>query len=202
MAIQTLTKKDLAKIGVGVFFRPKDLDGLGISFPDLKGLLGEGVVERIGRGLYRLAAAEPTENYSLAAVCAWAPGAIVCLLSALQYHKIGTQLPREIWIAIPHKARPPQVPGFPIRIIRFSGPSLKYGVENVRLEGVPARLTSPARTIVDCFRFRRIIGKDVSLEAIREGIHERKANREEIWRAAEACRAKSIVGPYLEALSS
>ncbi len=198
---QNLTKAQLAEVGAGAFFRPQELKALGVSFQSLKTLVEDGIVERIGWGLYRLADAEPTEHYSLAAVCARAPNVIVCLLSALRYHEIGTQLPHEIWIAIPHKARAPRLPEFQIRIIRFSGPSLNYGVESVRLEGVPARITSPARTVVDCFRFRRIVGRDVALEALREAVHERKASREEIWRAAEVCRAKSLVGPYLEALS-
>ncbi len=154
----------------------------------------------MARGLYRLADAEPTEHYTVAAVCARAPAAIVCLLSALSVHELGTQLPREVWIGIPHKARAPRIPEFPIKVIRFSGPSLRYGIEEIRLEGVPVRITSPARTVVDCFRFRRLVGHDVAREALRDALSDRRASPDEIWRAAEVCRARALVGPYLEAL--
>ena len=201
MSEPVLGRKQLERVGAGAFFRPRNLEGLGISFYALKQLARQGVVERVARGLYRLAEAEPTENYSLAAVSARVPNAIICLLSALRYHGIGTQLPREVWIAIPHKARIPKLPEFPIRIVRFSGPSLRHGVEEVRLEGVPARITSPARTVVDCFRFRRLVGKDAALEALREAVVEGKASHSQIWKAAEACRARSLVGPHLEMLA-
>ena len=163
--------------------------------------MDDGLIERVARGLYRLAHVKPTEHYTLAAVCARVPGAIVCLLSALSVHGLGTQLPSQVWIAIPHKARTPRLPELPIKVVRFSGASLHYGVGNAAFEDVPARITSPARTIVDCFRFRRLVGKDVALEALRDALRERKASADEIWRAAEVCRARSLVGPALEALS-
>jgi len=183
------------------FFRPRDLEELGLTLRDLRRLVQSGEVERAGRGLYRLTAAEATEHHTLAAVCARAPNAIVCLLSALRVHGLGTQLPREVWIAIPHKARAPRTPALPTRIVRFSGPSLRYGIEKIRLEGVPARITSPARTVVDCFRFHRLVGRDAAREALREALRERKATTDEIWRAAEVCRARSLVGPVLEVLA-
>ncbi|MCZ6800238.1 MAG: type IV toxin-antitoxin system AbiEi family antitoxin domain-containing protein [Nitrospirae bacterium] len=182
------------------FFRTRDLETLGLSFVKLRQLIEDGTVERITRGLYRSVKTELTEHHTLAAVCARIPNGIICLLSALRYHDIGTQLPREVWLAIPHKARAPKLPEFPIRLIRFSGPSLQYGVISVTLEGIKANITSPARTVVDCFRFRRLVGRDVALEAMRETLREKKATPDEIWRAAEICRAKSLVGPYLEVM--
>ena len=145
--------------------------------------------------------AEPTEDYTRAAVCARIPHGIVCLLSALSVHGLSTQLPREVWIAIPHKARQPKIPEFPIKYIRFSGALLRYGVEEIQFEGVPARITNPARTVVDCFRRRRIVGKDVAHEALRDALHTGKATRNEILRAAEVCGANSQIVPALEALS-
>ena len=192
---------DLRGLGVKTFFRPSDAAELGVDSRRLRRLVDDGSVERVARGLYRLADAEPTEHYSLAAVCTRVPGAIICLLSALSVHGLGTQLPREVWIAIPHKARTPRLPELPVKVVRFSGASLRYGVGNAAFEGVPARITSPARTVVDCFRFRRLVGKDVALEALDDALRERKASADEIWRAAEVCRAKSLVGPVLEVLS-
>lgn len=190
----------LRKGGLGSFFRARDLAPLGLSSRDLAALVEEGTVELVARGLYHLADADLTEHHTIAAVCARVPGAIVCLLSALSVHEIGTQLPADVWIAIPHKARTPKVPELPIRIVRFSGPSLRYGVEETAFEGVPARITSPARTVVDCFRFRRLVGRDVALEALREVLRERKATPDELRRAADACRARSLVMPALETL--
>lgn len=195
------SESQLHSVGAGAFFRPRDLDPLGYAFRDLRRWVEKGAVEQVARGLYRLTAAEPTEHYTLAAVCARVPQAIVCLLSALRVHGLGTQLPHQVWIAIPHKARPPRLPEFPVRVIRFSGPALRYGVDEIRLEGVPVHITSPARTVVDCFRFRRHVGRDVALEALREALRDRKASVDEIWRAAEVCRARSLVEPVLEALS-
>jgi predicted transcriptional regulator of viral defense system len=201
MARAPLTQARLREVGAEAFFRSRDLGALGLTFRDLNRLVGDGAVERIAKGLYRLRSAEPTQHHTLAAVCARVPRAIVCLLSALRVHEIGTQLPREVWIAIPHKARAPRLPEFPVRMVRFSGPSLRYGIQQIRIEGVPARITSPARTVVDCFRFRRLVGRSAAQEALRDALRERKTTIEEIWRAADVCRARSLVGPYLEALA-
>lgn len=198
---RTLTATDLKQAGVGAFFRPVHLAELGVSQRDLSAMIGAGTVERVARGLYRLSEIQPTEQYTLAAVCARVPKAIVCLLSALTVHEIGTQLPREAWIGIPQRSRTPRIPEFPTRFVRYSGPSFTYGVEDIRFEGVPGRITNVARTVVDCFRFRRLVGLDVARESVREALAERKTTAEELWRAAEMCRARSLVGPYLEVLA-
>ena len=143
---------DLAGKG---FFRAHEVAEFGIHSRALRRFVDNRSVERVARGLYRLTEAELTEHYTHAAVCARVPSAIVCLLTALRVHDLGTQLPRDVWIAIPHKARTPRIPELPVRVVRFSGASLLYGVEKTVFEGVPARITSPARTVVDCFRFRR-----------------------------------------------
>lgn len=192
---------DLQAVGAGAFFRPVDAEEAGVSYRSLRKLVERGEVEQVARGLYRLSEVEPTELYTLAAVCARVPDAIVCLLSALQFHCIGTRVPREVWIAIPHKARKPRLPEFSVRIVRFSGASARYGIEDVTIEGAPARITGIARTVVDCFRFHRLISRETALEALREVIAERRATPEALWRAAEACGAKTLIGPALEVLS-
>ena len=196
-----MSAPDLLRLGARAFFRQHEAAGLGVRSRELQRLVDDGTVERVARGLYRLSAAELTEHHTRAAVCARVPHAIVCLLTALRVHDLGTQLPRDVWIAIPHKARTPRLPELPVRVVRFSRASLHYGVEKTVFEGVPARITSPARTVVDCFRFRRLVGKDVALGALRDALRDRRASADEIWRAAEVCRAKSVVGPVLEALS-
>lgn len=189
-------------LGAKGFFRQRDAARLGVHSRQLRRLVDAGSVEKITRGLYRLADLEPTEHHTLAAVCARAPNAIVSLLSALNVHGLGTQLPWQVWVAIPHKARAPRFGDLPVQLVRFSGASLQYGVDDAVFEGVPARITNPARTVVDCFRFRRLVGKDVAIDALRDALLERRATADQIWRAAEVCRAKSLVGPVLEVLSA
>ena len=187
-----LNQDTLHEAGIGNFFRPSQLEPLGIPYHRLRQLEAEETVERVGWGLYRLADAEPTERYSIASVCARVPNAIVCLLSALQVHEIGTQLPRQIWIAIPHKARPPSRGNIGIHLIRFSGAALSYGLQETKFEEVPARITSPARTIVDCFRFQRLIGREAALEALREALQDRKVTGSSLMRVLEVLPSRRL----------
>ncbi len=194
-----LSGTTLRLVGEGAFFRARDAAALGFHSADLRRFVEEGFIEHVARGLYRFSDAEPTEHYTIAAVCARIPQAIVCLLTALRIHELGTQLPREVWVAIPHKARAPRIREFPIKVVRFSGASLRYGVETVSLEGVLVRITNPARTVVDCYRFRRLVGPEAAHEALRAALRERKATPEQIWRTADACRARALLRPALEA---
>ena len=183
-------------------FRAADLEARGIPRSRLNGMLRRGEVHRVGRGLYRLRDAPLTELETVAAVSKRIPGAIVCLLTALHVHGLGTQAPRDVWIALDRKARKPWASELPIRIVRFSGPMLRYAIETREVLGVPVRLTSPARTVVDCFRYRKKIGLDVALEALRDAVNSRKATVDEIARAAEVCRIQTVISPYLEAVAS
>lgn len=164
-------------------------------------MLRRGEVERVARGVYRLHDAPLSELETVAAVSKRIPGAIVCLLTALHVHGIGTQAPRAVWIAIDRKARKPVAPRLPLRIVRFSGAMLTYGIEKRQVLGVSVRLTSPARTVVDCFRYRNKLGLDVALEALRDALGLRIATVDEITRAAEVCRARTVLETYLEGLA-
>lgn len=191
MAID-LNRDTLRKAGIGNFFRPSQLEQLGIPYHKLRQLEAKEVVERVGRGLYRLADAEPTERYSIASVCARVPNSIVCLLSALQVHEIGTQLPHQVWIAIPHKARPPRLQGPAIRLVRFSGAAWRYGIESIEFEDVPAHITSPARTVVDCFRYERLIGREAALEALQDALQDNKVTTDELRRVLGALPSRRL----------
>jgi predicted transcriptional regulator of viral defense system len=201
MSASPPTPAQLRKAGLGAFFRPRDIQPLGVSFPELQRLVSDGTVEKVGRGLYRLAAAKPDEFETIAMVAAAIPTGIICLLSALRIHNIGTQAPHEVWLALDRKARKPFRPPAHLRIVRFSGAMLIYGVQDHSILGVRVRVTSLARTVVDCFRYRNKIGLDVALEALREIVRARAATVDEIMRAAEVCRARTIIRSYLEALS-
>ena len=107
-------------------------------------------------------------------------------------HEIGTQLPRQVWIAIPHKARPPRLDGIGIRLVRFSGAALSYGVQATTFEDVPARITSPARTVVDCFRFERLIGREAALEALQDALRDNKVTTSDLDRVLGALPSRRL----------
>jgi predicted transcriptional regulator of viral defense system len=158
----------------------------------LRALVRSGAIEHTGRGLYRIADAEPTENYSLAMACARVPNSVVCLLSALRVHGIGTQAPPDVWLAIPHKARRPRLPALRLRIVRFSGAAWTFGVKETAFEGVPARITTPARTVADCFRLERLVGREVALEALQDGLRKNKMTIAELSRVAEVLPSRRL----------
>ena len=191
---------NLREAGVGAFFRPRDVAPHGISHRGLQGLVSDGTVEKLGKGLYRLSAAEPTERETIAMVAAKIPNATMCLLTALSFHDIGTESPHEIWIAIDRKAHKPTHFPARVRVIRYSGAMLTYGVMRSVAQGVPFRVTSPARTVVDCFRYRNKLGLDVGLEALHDVLRSQSATVDEIMRAAEICRIRTVIRPYLEAI--
>ncbi len=182
----------LRKGKLGSFFRPNQLESAGLTRDQLRTLIRSKNIDRIGRGLYRMADVEPTENYSLAMACARVPKSIVCLLSALRVHDIGTQSPRAVWIAIPHKSRRPRLPDLRLNIVRFSGKAWTFGVQDVEFEGVPARITGLARTIVDCFRFERLVGPETALEALLDALRRRKVTIAELSRAEEVFPSRRL----------
>ena len=196
-----LTEQDvLALIRDRGVVRPCDLEAEGVSRMWLTRLERAGQVERVGRGLYRSSDAMFTENHGLVLAAKAVPGGIVCLLSALQFHELTTQLPSEVWLAIDGRAARPRVQGVPLRIVRFSGTALSLGVEEHMLEGVTARVYSAPKTVVDCFRYRNKIGFDVALEALRDCYRQRRATIDELWRCANQLRMANVMRPYLESL--
>jgi predicted transcriptional regulator of viral defense system len=197
-----VTPAHLRRAGIGAFFRPRDVRPLGVTYHQIQRLIAEGHAEKAGPGLYRLSEVEATEMETIAMVASAVPHAIVCLLSALRIHDIGTQSPYQVWLAIDRKARKPRRLPAKTSIVRYSGQMLTYGVITRQMQGVSVRLTNPARTVVDCFRYRNKVGLDVAMEALRDAVRTRKAMVGEIDRAAEVCRIRTVIGPYLEALSA
>jgi len=159
-----------------------------------------GQVQRVGRGLYVPLDSEITQHHGLAQVAKRVPHGVICLLSALLFHEIGTQLPSQVWIAIDVDARKPRVEYPPLRVVRFSGLALTEGVEAHRLEGVDVKVYGVAKTVADCFKYRNKIGLDVALEALREARRGRRATIDEIWRYAKIDRVSNVMRPYLESL--
>jgi predicted transcriptional regulator of viral defense system len=180
--------------------RPRDLEAAGIPRMWLTRLSRQGLVTRAGRGLYEVADAEWSAHHSFAEVAKRVPGGVVCLLSALAFHELTTQLPFEVWLAIDGKGRAPRDLTVKVRLMRFSGQALTAGVDRHVIDGVPVLITSPARTVVDCFRYRNKVGLDVALEALRDCHEQRLATRDEIWECAGRLRAARVMRPYLESL--
>jgi predicted transcriptional regulator of viral defense system len=180
--------------------RPRDLAAQGIPATYLHRLTQQGLLERVVRGLYRVADSDASEHQSLTEACKKVPHGIVCLLSALRFHQLTTQNPSQVWIAIDVKARRPRVDYPPLRIVRFSGAALHQGVILHEINGSSIRVYEPAKTVADCFKYRQKIGLDVALEALREYRRQRRP-LEELWQAAEICRMAKVMRPYLEALT-
>jgi predicted transcriptional regulator of viral defense system len=179
--------------------RPRDLDLAGIAPAYLQRLSERGELVRQGRGIYMLPNAEITEHHTLAEVGKRVPHAVICLLSALRFHEIGTETPGGTWVALMKGMKCPNPADLRLEVVRFSEVSMSEGVEAHVLEGVTVRITSPARTIVDCFRYRHKIGLDIPLEALREGLRRRVAVAE-IRRLSALFRMERVMRPYLEVL--
>lgn len=182
----------LQAAGIGTFFRPSQVEAAGLTRDHLRTLVRNGKVERVARGLYRAATEEPTQHYSLAMACARVPKSVVCLLSALRVHEIGTQAPAEVWLAIPHKARTPRLPDLQLRVVHFSGPAWTFGVNEMAFEGVPARITSPARTVADCFRFERLVGPETAMEALQDALRQRQVTVAQLSRVEEILPSRRL----------
>jgi predicted transcriptional regulator of viral defense system len=181
---------------------PRELAEQGIHRQVLTRLVAQGQIERTARGLYRLPEHPVTENHGLALAAAAVPQGVICLLSALQYHGIGTQLPSEVWIALDRRAWRPTLTYPPLRIVRYTGKALSAGVETHRMEGRPVKVYGAAKTVADCFKYRNKIGLDVALEALREGWRARCFTMDELDRYAAICRVQRVMRPYLEAFAA
>jgi predicted transcriptional regulator of viral defense system len=178
----------------------RDLAEAGIHRQVLSRLVAEGKLERIARGLYRLPDQPFTEHHALSIVGAAVPHGVVCLISALQFHRIGAQLPYKVWIAIDRRARNPALKYPPLHVVRYTGEALTAGVETHRIESQSVRVYNVAKTIADCFKYRNKIGLEVALEALREAWRARRFTMEELDRYAAICRVQRVMRPYLEAL--
>lgn len=160
-----------------------------------------GKLQRLGRGLYGLPDAEITEHQTLIEVCQRVPKAVLCLLSALQFHEIGTQLPHEVWIALPEGSQTPALSYPSLRITRLRGTAYTDGIQTVTDLGAPIRVYCAAKTVTDCFKFRNKIGLDVALEALKDAWHNRKVTMAELSHFAKINRVERVMQPYLEAMT-
>jgi predicted transcriptional regulator of viral defense system len=181
--------------------RARDLDEAGIPRAYLRRLCDRGLLVQVDRGIYRLADAPVTALHSLAEVAVRVPHATICLLSALQVHELTTEAPHSVWVMIDRHARIPKLSSPTLEVVRASGRALEYGVETRVIEGAEVRVTSPAKTVADCFRYRQHVGLDVAMAAVRDYLRKHRGGMNALVDAARADRVYTFVRPYLEALA-
>jgi predicted transcriptional regulator of viral defense system len=160
---------------------------------------GRGQLQKIERGLYTAESLRTSEHISLLEVSRRVPKGVICLLSALDFQEIGTQV-HEVWIAIHVKGWAPRVTSPAVRVVRFSDKALHFGIQEKEVSGGKIRVFNPAKTVADCFKFRNKIGLDAALEALRDSYRQKKATMSQLWEAAEVCRVANVMKPYLESL--
>lgn len=181
--------------------RARALVAGGLSRQRIKELADAGKLLRLGRGLYSLPDSPVTENHDLAQIAARVPQGVVCLTSALQFHGLTTASPWQIYLLLPRGARSPRIEHPPLALVYASEVSYSAGIEEEVVEGVLVKVTSIAKTVADCFKYRSKVGLDVALEALKQTLQERRATRAQIRKFAQVCRVENVMQPYVEALS-
>ena len=199
-ANDTQTQRVLTLASQRGMLRASHLEELGIARVVLSRLTASGQLERVGRGVYSLPDRQGSEHESLVTIAVKVPQAVFCLLTALQLHELTTQLPRQVWIAMPQGSHAPKMDYPPVKMVQFSGEAYAAGVEVVQVDQVALRVYGAAKTVADCFKHRNKIGLDVAIEALKDALTQRKATADDLWRFAKICRVANVMRPYLEAL--
>ena len=200
MPPKTHTTRLLDYVGTHGTVRPSDLVNIGIPRQVLKRLYDRGELVRRARGVYSLPDYEPTRHTDLATVCARSRTATVCLISALDFHELSTQIPHAVWLMIDRSGRRPKIDHPPIHIVYASGKSLTEGIHTHKIEGIEIKMTTPAKTVADCFKYRDHVGQDIAIEALRTCLRQKKATPSDIFEMAKIDRVVSVLAPYLEVL--
>lgn len=199
-----LSKKRIALMGqirkLGAIFRTVQALKQGIHRRDLYKLRDEGVLEQISRGLFRQSNQSTLSAPDLVIVAARSPHAVICLISALSFHKITTQIPRRVAIAIQKGTRVPKIDWPPISVHKFSNESYSTGIEEHQIDDVTVRVYNVEKTLVDCFKFRNKIGMDVVLEALKLYKENGKCDMNSLYSYAKICRVEKAIMPYLESM--
>ncbi len=192
---QTVTDNNLPPL-----LNTQTLEQQGYSRTAIGRMVKQGRLQRLARGMYLNPNIPTSAHQRLAEIALQIPKAAICLISALEYHQITTQMPYETWVAIPTRTRDPQTLG--VKVHHFDAKHFHTGLETVYIDGVSVQIYSPARTVADCFKFRHQIGLDVALEALKQCLTEKRFTQDQLWNMARACRVQNIITPYLEAMVS
>ena len=201
MSSQTQEEQVLALASSASLLRARDVAALSLPTIILSRLVKDGRLRRVGRGVYARPDRPLSEHISLAEVALRVPRGVICLLSALHIHGLGTQAPHQIWLAIPQNSPTPRFERPSLRPVRMSGPALTKGIQSMRIDGLDVPVFNAAKTIADCFKYRNKIGIDVALEALRDGWEQRKVSMDELSYYANIDRVSNVMRPYMESLS-
>ena len=172
----------------------------GIHPRTLYAMRDAGVLERLSRGLYRIAELPPLGSPDLVAVALKVPTGVICLISALAYHELTTQIPHEVYLALPRGAEPPRLDHPPVRVFWFTGKAFTEGIDTPELDGLAVRIYSAEKTLADCFKYRNKIGLDTAVEALKRYVISRRVQVDKLMAYARICRVEKVIRPYLEAL--
>lgn len=175
------------------------LTKVGISPGMLCYMANKRMLRRMARGVYTLPEYMSVHG-TFSEVALSIPNGVICLLSALQFHELTSQMPYETWVAIEKGSNYPRNLKIPVRIIQLSGENFSAGIKTFTEDGVNIRVYSPAKTVVDCFRFRNKIGSDVAVDALQDVLHQKQATSDEIWEYARRCRITKVMRPYMESI--
>ena len=197
----THTQRVLQLVRKNGWLRASDLADAGVPRAVLTRMAASGQLERAARGLYRLPDSGSSEHEGLVTVASKVPQAVVCLLSALQFHGLTTQLPWQVWFAMPRGSHVPRLEYPPIRMVQFTGEAYTQGIETHERDGVKLHVYSVAKTVADCFKHRNKIGMDVALEALKDARAQGRASFDDLWRCAKVCRVSKVMRPYMEAVA-
>ena len=194
--------KELARLksAPGAFKTIYALDTLKIHPRKFYALVRLGILEKISRGTYRVTARPELTNPDMVTVAVRVPQGIICLISALAYHGITTQIPREIYIALAQGAEMPRLEYPPVHVFRFSKETLSSGVETHQIDRVPVKIYNAEKTLADCFKFRNKIGLDTALEALRMYLRRRNRDINKLMEYARICRVENVMRPYMESM--
>lgn len=184
----------------GGILRSGDAIRAGVHPRTLYAMRDAGVLERLNRGLYRLTELPPVDNLDLVSVAMKVPGGVICLISALAFHQITTQIPHEVYIALERGAEPPRLEHPPVRVFWFAREAFSQGVETHKVNGATVHIYSPEKTLADCFKYRNKIGLDTAIEALKLYRQHKRVRVDDLLRFAQICRVEKIMRPYLESL--
>lgn len=202
MSSQTQEEQVLALASSASLLRARDVAALSLPTIILSRLVKDGRLRRVGRGVYARPDRPLGEHISLAEVALRVPRGVICLLSALHIHGLGTQAPHQIWLAIPQNSPTPRFERPSLRPVRMSGPALTKGIQSMRIDGLDVPVFNAAKTIADCFKYRNKIGIDVALEALRDGWEQRKVSMDELSYYANIDRVSNVMRPYMESVAT
>jgi predicted transcriptional regulator of viral defense system len=182
--------------------RLAELQTAGVTATTVSRMERAGEVVRLARGLYQLPDAALDAHQSLAEAARLVPKGVICLASALAFHRLTDQMPPKVWIAIGRKDWRPRITYPPLRVARFSEEDLRRGVQRKKIAGTPVPVFGVAKTVADLFRYRRTVGELLALEGLRQALRQHKATPAQLAREAQAAGVWRTMQPYLMALTS